>query len=187
MDLERMPATRLLVCIVALILGGCTTIPENISTPVPGPGIHEVRTDPGAHTGARVRWGGTISEVSNLQDHTIITIVARPLTRQGEPLSDAAALGRFLGEVDRFLDPEEYKPGRRVTVVGRFTEIRPGKIDQYVYDYPVVGVQDLYKWPEYVRRDPYYPWPHYYRPYPYWYAPYPHRHPGFMQYPWYYY
>lgn len=180
-----MPASRLILCITLVMLGGCSSIPENISTPVAGPGVQAVRADPGKYTGARVRWGGTIGEISNLKDHTVVTVVARPLTSRGEPLADRRALGRFFAEVGRFLDPEEYKSGRRITVVGRLTGIRQSKIDQYVYDYPVVRVEHLYMWREYVSRDPYRYGP-YYGPYPYWYDPFwghYHRH---LHYPWYY-
>lgn len=180
-----MPATRLIVGIAAVMLGGCASIPEDISAPVPGPGVREVRADPGGYTGTRVRWGGTISEVSNRESRTVITVVARPLTRKGRPRGDESALGRFFAEVGQFLDPEEYESGRRITVVGRFTGIRPSNIDQYVYDYPVVQVQHLYLWREYARRDPYRIGP-YYRPFPYWRYPYPRHYHGLMHHPWYY-
>lgn len=177
---------RLFVVMAAAALGGCATIPENISTPVPGPDVREVGADPDSHTGARVRWGGTISEVNNLEDRTVIAVVARPLTRNGEPLGGEAALGRFFAEVDRFLEPEEYKTGRRITVVGQFTGIRQSRIDQYVYDYPVVQVQHLYMWQQYARRDPY-PIGPYYRPFPYWHHPYWRHYHGFLHHPWHYY
>lgn len=165
-----------------LALGGCATVPETISTPVAGPDVREARANPAAHTGTTVRWGGTISEVTNLEDRTVITVVARRLSNRGEPSGDDRAIGRFLAEVDRFLEPEEYEAGRRVTVVGRFTGIRQQKIDEYVYDYPVVQVSDLYLWEEYVQpRDP---WPHYCPPswrYPYSWRD---RYYGFRHHPW---
>lgn len=182
----HMNATRLIIGIAAVVVGGCASIPENISTPVPGPDVREVRADPGRYTGARVRWGGTISEVKNLEDRTVIAVVARPLARNGEPLGGEAALGRFFAEVGRFLDPEEYKTGRRITVVGRFTGIRQSRIDEYLYDYPVVQVEHLYLWREYARRDPY-PMGPYYRPFPYWYDPYWRHYHGYMYHPWHYY
>lgn len=181
-----MTVSRHIIAAAALLLGGCASVPENISTPQSGPGVGEARADPARHAGAQVRWGGTISEVSNLEDRTVITVVARPLTGKGEPLADRRAVGRFFAEVGRFLDPEEYKPGRRITVVGRFTGIRQSNIEQYTYDYPVVQVDHLYMWREYVNRDPYRRGP-YYRPFPYWYDPYWRHYHGYMHYPWYYY
>lgn len=179
-----MPTSRLVACIAAVVLGGCASIPDDISTPVPGPSVREVRADPDRYTGAKVRWGGTISEVRNLESRTVITVVARPLTGKGEPLGDESALGRFFAEVNRFLDPEEYRSGRRITVVGRFTGTRQSKIDQYVYDYPVVQAQHLYMWQEYTRRDPYSVGP-YYRPFPYWHDPFWRHYHGYPHYPWY--
>lgn len=179
-----MPAARLIACFAAAILAGCASVPDDIKSPAPGPRLQEVRAAPEDHIGATVRWGGTISEVSNLEDRTVIAVVARPLTRSGEPLANERPLGRFFADVERFLDPEEYRSGRRITVVGPFTGIRPAKIDQYLYDYPVVRVQNLYIWQEYTARDPYLPGP-YHRPYPYWHDPYWPHYRGFMHYPWY--
>lgn len=172
------------LCAAAVAAGGCASVPENISTPIPGPDIREARGDPDAHAGARVRWGGTISDVSNLKDRTVVTVVARPVTGRGEPLGDEPAVGRFLAVVERFLEPEEYRAGRRITTVGRFTGIESSKIDQHVYDYPVVQVENLYLWREYAERGP-----RYHDPYPYWHYPYYpwHRHylHGFSRHPWY--
>lgn len=179
-----MLTARLVTCVAVALLGGCASVPDDIRSPAAGPGFQEVRAAPGDHIGATVRWGGTVSEVSNLEDRTVIAVVARPLTRSGEPLADQRALGRFFAEVEGFLDPEEYRSGRRITVVGPFTGIRSAKIDQYLYDYPVIRVQKLYMWQEYVGRDPYPPGP-YYRPYPYWHDPYWPHYRGFMHYPWY--
>lgn len=182
--LRRMFTRPVIACAAALLLPGCASVPDTISTPIDGPTIPETRTDPQSHVGAEVRWGGTISNVKNLEERTVITVVARPTTRRGEPLGEEASTGRFLAEFDRFLDPEVYKQGRRVTVVGRFSGVRSAPIDQYVYDYPVVRGRDLHLWEEYVhpaRRDP---GPYYHRHrYPYWHYPYP----GFHRYPWWWY
>lgn len=180
-----MPVTRVIIALALAALAGCASVPSSISTPVPGPDVRAVLNDPGRYTGAKVRWGGTIAGVTNLADRTVVTVVARPLTGDGEPLGDRPALGRFFAEVDRFLEPEEYRSGRRVTVVGRYVGIRQSKIDQYVYDYPVVQAQNLHMWREYAERRPYRAWPSY-RSYPYWYDPYWSRYHGFMHYPWYY-
>lgn len=170
-----------MVWAAALLLPGCASVPDTISTPVDGPTVPEARAEPQTHAGAEVRWGGTISDVENLEDRTILTVVARPTTRRGEPLDGEASTGRFLAELQRFLDPEVYKRGRRVTVVGRFTGIRSAPIDQYVYDYPVVRGRDLHLWEDYVRSASRYPGPYYHRyRYPYWDYPYP----GFHRYPW---
>jgi outer membrane lipoprotein len=154
-------------CLALALLAGCASVPETITTPVPGPDVREVRANPQPHIGKTVRWGGTIGEVQNLEDGTVITVVARRLSSRGEPSSEEKSIGRFLADVNRFLEPEEYSRGRRITVVGRIAGMRQEKIDQYVYSYPVVQVRDLYLWEEYTRRDRY---PHYCPPfwrYPY--------------------
>lgn len=172
---------RLALFLAALAVGGCASVPGNISTPVAGPEVREVRADPQAHIGRMVRWGGTIAEVRNLENQTVVTVVARPTTRKGEPLGGEPSTGRFMIEADLFLDPEEYEAGRRITAVGRFAGIRSAKVGQYAYDYPVLSATDLHLWQEYARRE--YP-PYYYDPY--WYHPYPWRYPYFHGHPWYY-
>lgn len=177
-----MLVARLIACTTVLALYGCASVPESISTPI-GPDVREVRADPGGHVGEKVRWGGTITEVKNLEQSTVVTVVARRTTRQGEPLGSEPSLGRFQIDVNRFLDPEEYRPGRRVTAVGTIMEIRSGKIGEFVYDYPVVRAEDVYLWAEYVRRRDPYPYPYYFGwPYddPFW------GHPWHRHYPWYY-
>lgn len=176
----------LVFCIAAALIGGCASVPKSISAAPAGPAVREVRADPGRHMGEKVRWGGTISEVRNLEDRTVVTVVARPTTRRGEPLGEERSTGRFLAEVNRFLDPAEYEAGRRITVAGRIIGTRSLKIDQYVYDYPVVRVDSLYLWTDYVRRDypyRYYPWPYYD---PFWPDPFYHPFPGYPYRPWYY-
>lgn len=174
---------RLAYCLAALVIGGCASIPENIRTPVAGPSVAQVRADPGPHMGQQVRWGGTISGVQNLEKMTVITVVARPISRKGEPLAGRASTGRFLAEATGFLDPAVYEPGRRITVVGHITGIKPQKIDQYVYKYPVVRADAVHLWAEYVRPDPnpYDPWPFYD---PFWPNPYYHHFYGYPYYPW---
>jgi len=180
--LRHISTRPLVACAGALLLAGCASIPEAVRTPVDGPTVPAARADPQTHSGVEVRWGGTISDVENLEDRTFLTVVARPVTRRGEPLGEQASTGRFLAEFDRFLDPDVYRPGRRVTVVGRFTGIRPASIDQYIYDYPLVHGRDLHLWEDYVRPAPRYPRPYYHR-YPYWHYPYA----GFHRYPWWWY
>jgi len=139
------------LCAGMALLAGCVSAPETIKTPVAGPEVSEARANPGAHAGSRVRWGGTIAEVRNLEDRTQLAVVARPLTRRGQPLGDQPSSGRFLAEIDGFFDPEVYQRGRRVTVVGRFTGIQPAPIDEYTYEYPLVDAEEVHLWEELAR------------------------------------
>ena len=54
-----------------------------------------------------MRWGGTIASVNNRDDDTTeLQIVSRPLDRRGRPRHVDVSEGRFVAEVDGFLDPE---------------------------------------------------------------------------------
>ncbi|NND89347.1 MAG: hypothetical protein HKN42_00685 [Granulosicoccus sp.] len=133
-----------------------------------------------------VRWGGTIVGVSNLADgRTMLEIVSRPLYSGGRPIHDDRSDGRFMAELDQFLDPEIVKPGRDMTVVGHLNRRTRGQIGQSSYVFPVVSVQDYRYWKKRVPTPPRH-FPHWntYPPHafsdPFWYdwpfPPYPPRH-----------
>ena len=65
-----------------------------------------------------VTWGGLLIATGNLAQATRLTLLARPLTRDGEPALGDASLGRFIAIVPEFLDPKLYAPDRRLTVAG---------------------------------------------------------------------
>ena len=163
---------------MALLVGGCASkVPEAIREPVPGsPGPADVRKEPAVHLGDRVRWGGTIAAVYNLEASTRLEVVARPLGAEGRPRPQGPAPGRFLAEVSGFLDPAIYAQGRQVTVKGTVAEPETRPIGEYAYRFPVVRVQAHYLWPrekpDRSRPPPSWyhdPWHPYYGPrYPYW-------------------
>ena len=161
---------------VASLAAGCATVPA-----VSGPtvSVAEARAaDP--LEPVTVRWGGTIADVHNTAHGTTeLEIVSRPLRSGGRPRDGDVTDGRFLAEVDTFLDPEIVVPGRDVTVTGRVTERREGRIGETPYRFPVVAVAEYRYWkPEPPPRhfphpypvgstlgppwydDPWYGWPH---------------------------
>ncbi|MFA9462022.1 Slp family lipoprotein [Thiohalorhabdus methylotrophus] len=168
-----------------LFLAACATnIPEPIREPeTGGPSLAEVRSDPEAHRGARVRWGGRIVQVGNNPETTSIQVVGKPLETDGRPEEGDTSEGRFIARIEGFLDPAVYSPGRLITITGSFEKIVKRKIEEYEYRFPLVDTAGHYLWakeePQTRRRyhDPWYdPWPWYYDPwypyrspyYPYW-------------------
>lgn len=160
---------------LAVLLGGCATqVPAPIATaPVHNPQLSQVRTHPGDYQGVTVRWGGTIAEVENQEHDTLLVIVDRPLESDGQPQVNDTSQGRFLAQVNGFLDPVVYARGRLLTVVGTVAGSRSRKIGSYPYQYPVVAVESYYLWPRPVETVRYY-YPCYDR---FWYGP--------SLYPWY--
>ena len=111
-----------------------------------------------------VRWGGTITQVSNRADGTtLVEIVSRPLYSGGRPIHDDRSDGRFQAIIKEFLDPLIVEAGRDMTVVGTLSGRRAGKIGEADYVFPVVSVQNYRYWKKAVVMPP-----HYYPYYPYW-------------------
>ncbi len=169
-----------LLALVMLCAGCASTIPEVIrQEPTQAPEIGAVRADPVNMVGRAVRWGGTIAAVDNRKGETRLELVERTLDYQGEPLASDRSGGRFLVDVEGFLDPMIYTVGRSLTVYGELAAAVVGQVGEYPYTYPLIRAQSHYLWALPVRRDPRWdewdpPWasPWYPYPYPWW-----HRHP----------
>lgn len=149
-----------------LVAGGCAShIPNEIrQAPQNNPIVAEVRTDPDRFVGSEIRWGGVIASVENLQAQTRLEIVARDLRNSGRPLNDDFSPGRFLADVEGFLDPAVYAADREITVFGVVLGSKDKPIGQYPYRYPVISVKQHLLWEPLPKRDPYH--------YPsYWYDP----------------
>lgn len=126
--------------------------------------------------GAKVRWGGPILSLDNKSNETCFEILALPLDVQGKPRDTDKSEGRFLACKTGFEEPEVYKPGRLVTVVGTVKDITRRKVGEHEYTYPLLAADTVYLWPKEVENsrayfyyDPFfgpYPWPYFY-PYGY--------------------
>lgn len=160
---------RLIVLTLGIgLLAACASKPpaglEPLQADSPGP--RAAQSAPSKTVGEPVRWGGEILAVTNRALSTEIAIFSRPLFDNAEPKPDGGDGIRFLAVIDRFLDPAEYLPGKRLTVSGRLAGNREQAVGEYPYSYPVVEVEHFHLWPAYsapVRpaywRDPFYdPW-----------------------------
>lgn len=171
-----MPRHYFPLLLAALLLGACSTVPENISSPaVSAVTLSQATENPARVKGTQVRWGGTIARVENRQQQTRVEIVARELYDDGEPKKSDQSLGRFIAEIKGFLDPAIYAVGRNFTVVGTLAATMQGKLGEMNYTYPVVETDSYYLWPLAEEPcetcapwyyDPWYPWGPY-RRYPY--------------------
>jgi outer membrane lipoprotein len=163
------------VAIVALagLLGACATVPA----PLQGQFAPVTPRDAAASggQGEAVRWGGEIINVDPRPEQTCFEILARELDSTARPVSRDPSDGRFLACRNGFYDPEEFKQGRNITVVGKLNGTEVGKVGQFDYTYPRVAADAIYLWPK--RSYANYPYPYYdpwmwggYGPYwgPYW-------------------
>ena len=162
-------STRMLIGSTLLVLGACASkIPPNIrEAPLNAPGISQVRADPGTFIESRIRWGGAILSLDHSADKSRLSIVTFPLNDDGKPVAQGGSAGRFIAEVEGFLEPTIYSKDRDITIIGDLQGIETQRIGGFDYEYPVVAVDEFYLWPKKTvqtgyNRGYYYP---YYRPY----------------------
>jgi outer membrane lipoprotein len=149
----------LLVVPLGVLLASCATVPAPLQ------GQYAPTTPREAVTGAggqAVRWGGEIIKVEPKAGSTCFEILARELDSSARPLARDPSGGRFIACHAGFQDPEEFKQGREITVVGKVTGVDHGRIGEFDYRYPHVEADAIHLWkprPLYVRTQPYYdPW-----------------------------
>lgn len=150
-----------------ILLSSCSShIPTVIKQELEAaPELGQVRADSNRFISDKVRWGGVIVNIENKDSISRLTIVAFPLSSDGEPNSSAQSSGRFIAVVDTFLEPTVYTTDRAVTIIGNLLKSETSNIGEFPYVYPVVQAEHYYLWP--VKQEPgYYDYPP-----PYWYDP----------------
>lgn len=97
-----------------------------------------------------VRWGGVLIHTQPQAKQTCFTVMGLPLTEQGWPVSrqGQANEGRFIACAHGFFDPQQYKPGRRITFIGKITGHRTRKVGGFPYHYPVMQASKVHLWPK---------------------------------------
>lgn len=145
--LRRLPACGPVLA-AALLLGACAATPvlDPAGTdPALTPQGAAARADP--PIGRRVLWGGGIVASVNRAQVTEVEVIAYPLAASQRPDDRAAPLGRFVLVWPGYLETVDYAPGRRVTARGTLREVRPGKVGQAGYRYPVIEAEAVHLWP----------------------------------------
>ena len=127
------------------LLAGCAGQPTPTQPAAPLPSQLSASADPSVK-GRRLTWGGEVISVKNLEDRTLVEIMAHPLLRNGEPQVGGANQGRFIADYPGFLDPADYPPGQRVTVTGPMLGYLDGKVGQASYRYPVLAAEKIERW-----------------------------------------
>lgn len=130
--------------LLAALLGGCAT-PEALRGDYPEITPAQAAASGTASTGT-IRWGGPILSMNNTGDSTCFEILSRPLDAQGRPRHVDRDQGRFLACYAGFKDPEVYKPGRDVTVIGTLAGTEQRKVGEFDYTYPKVAASAVHLW-----------------------------------------
>jgi outer membrane lipoprotein len=152
--------TRLLVilCAVMFIVCGCasTIVPPALqSQVVPGLDLAMVKQNKDAYQNQVVLWGGRIIKTINKKKGTLIEILQLPLDYEERPKQVHESQGRFIVSMAGFLDPEIYKAGHDVTVVGRIAGVESLPLGEITYTYVLLRGEEVHLWPPRPRVRPY--------------------------------
>ncbi len=156
---DKRPAKFAVLVIFTAAIGACATVPAPLQGQFAPVTPHDAAAS-GNPSGA-VRWGGEIINVDPRADRTCFEILARELDATARPLSSDPSLGRFLACRAGFYDPEEFKQGRDITIVGQLNGSERAKVGDFDYTYPRVAADAIYLWPKrslYLRSPYYDPW-----------------------------
>lgn len=150
---------------VLMLLSACASnIPAEIRQDLDhAPSIAQLRAAPDSYVGEQVRWGGVIEKLDNREQTSRLTIIAFPLSDQGEPLTSQPSSGRFIAVVNEFLEPLVYTRNRHITVRGSYNSTETQNIGEFLYAYPLISTEHHYLWPkrQIARYNPYPPfWYH---------------------------
>lgn len=96
--------------------------------------------------GARVQWGGRIVSITNQDRATIIEVLSHPLSRDGLPNTYRKPTGRFLLHRGGFLEPQDYSPGRLLTVVGTVQSLTRTTVGETEFVVPLVRAEQMKLW-----------------------------------------
>lgn len=130
------------------LLTGCAS-QQGCLTPVGATGLTpESVVSIGQGEGAVVTWGGVIAATRNLARETEIETIGYRLDRCGKPTTSGQPVGRFIARQSGFLEPSDYRAGRRITFTGRIAEVRDGQVGEASYRFPVLEDSVVRLWPD---------------------------------------
>ncbi|HEX9019782.1 MAG TPA: Slp family lipoprotein [Nitrospirota bacterium] len=102
--------------------------------------------DPDAFGGKLLILGGTIDQITNEKQGTLIEVVQKQLDYWGKPQRTQKAGGRFLAFYPGFLDPMVYAPGRDITVAGVVQGTTSPMLENRQFNYPVLLMKEIRLW-----------------------------------------
>ena len=131
----------------SLILVACASTPFDLEQrPLSDWSPVQALHDPAAR-GERAMWGGEIVGVDNRAEQTLVEVIALPLGRQGQPLTDEQPGARFVFSAPGFLEPVVYAPGRYITVVGIIDGQQRLPAGATIILAPRLQAEDWHLWP----------------------------------------
>jgi len=134
------------VMIAAVVAAACATGPQYDASAMPPNTTPRVAVTDASLVGTSVVWGGRVLEIHPGEETTTLEVLAFPLRRNQSPDIGRSSQGRFLVVAPEFLEPGDWGAGRLVTVSGRLSGTREGRIGEADYRFPVVDARDLHLW-----------------------------------------
>ena len=142
---------RLLILLVIALFFSAACAPavsrESMELVDPEITFEEVIQAPDRHIGRYLLLSGAIVSVrTHNGDGSELEVVQHPSDHRGRITAADRSGGRFILKDDTFRDPNIYRPGRLITVVGKVEGSRTGRIGEFDYLYPVLTVHELRLW-----------------------------------------
>ena len=150
------------IMLLAMLAGCASPFDKKLRDQAKPFSMSQVQANPKTTLGATVILGGRIISTMNGTNGGEIYVLQLPLNRRDRPANnDALSGGRFIAVSSEFLDPAAYPPGQLITVAGQLDGVRDRFLDNVLYAYPVVLINQAHRWAS--QREDYY-----YTAYPLW-------------------
>ncbi len=135
---------------LCLVLNACSGLPPAIKEPpLYDISYTEAVQKTANYKNAPVRWGGTIVDVENEQNFSLVQVLYYPLDSDGEPKTDKQYSGRFVFKSQEFLDPAVYSKDAKITVAGILIGDLERTVGKKVLSLPLISATTIYLWPVY--------------------------------------
>jgi outer membrane lipoprotein len=139
--------TRLAMPAALLTLAACAPAPiYKTRTDAVTAAPFEVAQTPEKFSGNEVVWGGRIVQVKVFADHSEIELLAYPLDSSQRPKANDSGSGRFVAVMPGYVEPLDYPAGALMTVDGKLSGSRAGKVGEADYVFPLVSVTHSHVW-----------------------------------------
>jgi outer membrane lipoprotein len=101
--------------------------------------------NPKAYINSVVLWGGVIRKTVYEKQGIHLIVTQAPLDSKGYP-EDRTSGGEFIAQSPRYLDPQTYREGMKVTLVGVLSGVEEKESGPAEYPVPVVKVMEIRAW-----------------------------------------
>jgi outer membrane lipoprotein len=140
--------TLVILFTVALSLQGCSYAisPGMADKADKTISFEKLQADPDAYAGKLLILGGTITQITTVNQGMLIEVDQKQLDYWGKPERTSRTGGRFIVFHPGYLNTMIYGQGVEITIAGEVLGLRSPMIGDRQYDYPVVLVKELKLW-----------------------------------------